>query len=788
MRILPTQKAKIPDWAIEILIYSLMSDDVDLQKMAQETIRDMLVSRLFITASPGAIDSILRQEQMISAQAKLLFSDDLDVVNLAAQVLLVTETTNPRIHGRMRELLSATRSDVTMAVAYHLWMVDKEPNPAASRLREALSGNGTPGYAGMLPDWLLNNADSLRYRELKVHIAALDSLLSIDQSIQNKDVRYFGRLRQARGRLVAEKETRYLARFAANWKALAPAAYLLAMIVFWNALLHVRPLWIHRLSGFVASNLTFTLPQWLGGFTFPVQTITLLSFYRHHDRVLDAWVLARAATVRSRFNRRPSVKSRLAYVSVPARLNDEMIERVDVAALRAVFERRKFCLLITGEGGSGKSSIAFQIAQWGLSDRRADWAGRHPIVPVLIEEELPATEGNDALLAAISTQLQDLTEGQQPVSDEFLEVLLRRQRILLIADHFSEMREETKQIVRPDQSGFPANALVVTSRRDEELGVDCAVLKPSRIRGNRLSSFVEAYLTLIRKRDLFTDQQFFRICAGLSELVGERDVTPLLATLYARLVIAAVEESTDLDIPRSIPQLMIEYVNLLNRVIERTPHSDRAVQHDAKAVAWAVTERALVPSDVSRGTVLEQLGGDDAEGRLDYLESALHLVQTIGPTRDRVRFTIDPLAEYLAAIFFIEARAADKSEWGKMLDRLQQDAGTVRGFATALIECSREPRYGELIPAESEKALADLRARLNPDAEAPIRHTRRAEAILRVVEAMDLVLPQGTRISIGTLPVYADEVVNGLRQFARQLASGDEIASPPPGVPPDPAV
>jgi hypothetical protein len=46
----------------------------------------------------------------------------------------------------------------------------------------------------------------------------------------------------------------------------------------------------------------------------------------------------------------------------------------------------------------------------------------------------------------------------------------------------------------------------------------------------------------------------------------------------------------------------------------------------------------------------------------------------------------------------------------------------------------------------------------------------RAEAIIRAVEALELALPRDAELMVGDIPAYADDVVAGLRGYARQLA------------------
>ncbi len=93
-------------------------------------------------------------------------------------------------------------------------------------------------------------------------------------------------------------------------------------------------------------------------------------------------------------------------------------------------------LLIQGEGGAGKTSLACQIAQWGMDKKLSN----HAILPVLLEQELSEQE---PLLDVIQGRLQDLTNAKE-ISSELLENLLRQKRILVIVDRLSEMGKATR--------------------------------------------------------------------------------------------------------------------------------------------------------------------------------------------------------------------------------------------------------------------------------------------------------------------------------------------------------
>jgi hypothetical protein len=156
--------------------------------------------------------------------------------------------------------------------------------------------------------------------------------------------------------------------------------------------------------------------------------------------------------------------------------------------------------------------LACQLAEWALASDSASRLARHHMLPVLIEYDfnIGAESAGHPLLSAIHKQLMErVTEGQE-IPLDLLRSLLRQQRLLVIVDHFSELSPETRRAI---QMGFDPqiaiNALIITSRQEEEFqGAVTDTIKPLRIRGNRLSSFLEAYLTQLGKRELYDDAEF----------------------------------------------------------------------------------------------------------------------------------------------------------------------------------------------------------------------------------------------------------------------------------------
>lgn len=501
------------------------------------------------------------------------------------------------------------------------------------------------------------------------------------------------------------------------------AAYLF-LTLLWLALLWKYPLALWRINEMLAQvpKVKVKLPGWLGEMEISVANLFLVGFFHYHARVLDAWVSRRIAAARDQFGKIATVQQREVHVEVPLELDRKVIPGLRPEDLKAPLARNNARLLIWGEGGAGKTSLACRIARWGTSDDAAMRPCAHRMLPVMIEQDLnlEVGQGREVLTEVIRGQLKNLSGEAEAPNQEMVRHLLKRKRVLLIVDGLSELSEATRNKLRPINPEFAANALIVTSRVEEQLdGVTKTSLRPIRIQGNRLSSFMEAYLVRRGKRALFDDAEFFDGCRKLSVMVGDRDTTVLLAKLYAEEMIAS-KEGVGQDLPENIPDLMLQYLNELNR--KEGGLEDRAVHSAAKIIAWECLKETFRPVTANIEAVLGALGGDTARERLNYLEQTLRLVQVIGAGRDRVKFALDPLAEYLAGLHVVEDYCDNEQLWREFLVKADKAPGApsaVKGFLLAVRDCclarGDELKVPRFVAAELATRAASDPGEANPD-------------------------------------------------------------------------
>jgi FOG: HEAT repeat len=328
--------------------------------------------------------------------------------------------------------------------------------------------------------------------------------------------------------------------------ALAPVAWVLFWSLFWSVVFFVRPASIVEINNRMSRVTDFSL------MAMPLHHFFLVSLFRYHPHVLDAWVRSKLPRIRPCFEAKDTVAERDMYLPAPVVLNGKALATLSAPDLRACQHlSNRMLFLIWGEGGLGKTTLACQIARWGMSEEPGTSLLGRPVIPIFIEHDLLIDSKQDMVLQTVRGQIGLLT-GEIPPPDDLVRQLLRQKRAMVIFDHFSEMLQSTRRFIRPGSATFFVNLMVITSRIDEQL--DAApknTIRPMRIQGDRLSSFMEAYLTARGKRELFDDSEYFEHCKRLSVLVGKGNTTVLLAKLYADQMIASKEGQIQLRLRSS---------------------------------------------------------------------------------------------------------------------------------------------------------------------------------------------------------------------------------------------
>ena len=105
------------------------------------------------------------------------------------------------------------------------------------------------------------------------------------------------------------------------------------------------------------------------------------------------------------------------------------------------------------------------------------------------------------------------------------------------------------------------------------------------------------------------------------------------------------------------------------------------------------------PSSTSRENALSCLRGNKSVERLDHLEKKLRIIQIVEPSSD-IRFTLDPVAEYFAALHLVRECGSDPEKWQQYFINRVNQIGTVniQGFLQAVYDCCLSEKVNLEVP------------------------------------------------------------------------------------------
>ena len=410
---------------------------------------------------------------------------------------------------------------------------------------------------------------------------------------------------------------------------------------------------------------------------------------------LDALVAALLPRTKQNFERRRRADQKhihvpLKAIILPADWDEEKPEaRVpqpeDLVDLVAGEDSR--LLLIWEEGGAGKTSLAYEIASWGLDGRLAEQ--QQSLLPYFLNF------GDDDLadLPPLKKQILDFFTAINVnihIDQGGVENLLRHKRVLVIVDHYSELTEKQRAWVLRELRGC---ALVLLTSRLGVYSEDCTnrgwkvtEIKPQRLKDQELFDFFEQYLAqrggdrqdggkvVLGPDDIIRTQNL------LERMVGHKPVTVLLAWLVIDKAIKHIKQRgsgsapgpVDL-LPSSVPQLMEAYVKETCGYKSATVGTSKPIKYSLypeiilvflKALALEAhrQEEAYYPQNFDKSVAERALAAARLDGKdlppqdlnvlLDDLVTKLTLVTRIESDygTETYRISLDPLADYLAAL------------------------------------------------------------------------------------------------------------------------------------------
>ncbi|MBI2947194.1 MAG: HEAT repeat domain-containing protein [Verrucomicrobia bacterium] len=481
--------------------------------------------------------------------------------------------------------------------------------------------------------------------------------------------------------LEKRKESLAARRSLSKWLLASPWGWILLLALpplicgpLWLLLLWLAPLRLWKISR-ILEKLPGSKSPAGNEVPFRLQNYLLISFLQYHPRVLDAWLEQHWPKATRAFNALGTSADRNLHLPVPVRTSDGAIVRPTPVDFKGRFEKSRTILTICGEPGSGKTSLACQLARWAMAEKPEERITKNRLLPVFISEEHDLRSGDNgpALIELVSRKVQALCGDTPELSANLLDRLLKEGRILVVVDGVSEMSDGASACLGSVCEGHsPIRALIVTSRiKDWLRGTTFPdALETPGFQAETLSEFLGAFLTLRGNRSLFADREIFEGCLRLLEALDGRHPSALQARMFAELLIGSKESGRALVAPGNQLDLVLRYLGELNRRVPSEERLDDALLLQlVKAVAWDCLKTNFYPAAVDRNemlTTLRRHGGE--ESHLRYLEAKLPLLRPVDGEFPRLRFSIGVLVEHLAACHAVETFGGNGAAWSRFLE------------------------------------------------------------------------------------------------------------------------
>ena len=419
-----------------------------------------------------------------------------------------------------------------------------------------------------------------------------------------------------------------------------------------------------------------------------------------HPRTLDAWVAANSSFFVSNYQRDYIVRERRHHIFMPLQIiadeEEKQVGAQDLTYLRdkinLLFSERRGVIEINGIGGSGKTSLACQVANWMLHH---DSNSGSPI-PIMLP--LFYRRGSNTDLSEWAEEQIKIITGSSKISTTLINNLVQKKRILVIADGLSEVTNDEKKAIT--QPNMVVGAMLITTRQEETnitWGRKVQIhLEPIDTSKNRIY-FLTQYFGKKGVRE-FGDEEYQIMIQRLSRISDHRVITPAMIKLFAEEAINLHQSEGKQGLrrlPLTFPNLLRQYVlGLLQQShsTDKLQLSEDDLLEGVQEIAIASMDSKWIPGGADKNVLTTSLASSSywTEESIRTLLDTLKRSNLLYRSVINVQLWIDPATEYFAAMRILERNGRRIEKWNDFLSQFKTEAGIVTdgplGFLSALYD------------------------------------------------------------------------------------------------------
>src|SRR5215470_4053499 len=337
--------------AVPALIAALKDQDVIVCSYAAGALGRMGAAAK--EAVPALIAALKDQDGVVRSSA----ADALGQMGAAAKEAV------PALIAALKDQDGVVRSSAADA----LGRMGGEAEPAliaALKDQDGVVRNSAADALGQIATALLDTRSTESLDQLKTAYEALNANpdLKAQAILVKRTIEYFESLWLVQAR---ERTVKIISDHP--YISITVAAYLLLQFI-WLLCFWRRPYRLLRISESIhKTNQTLTIPIPHFPISLKLPYSTLIFLYQSRPRVLNAWVQKYLGIVQKKFEEKRTSKDRQIHIAIPAVINNTDWDANTVILLQPYFDAAPTVALITGEGGAGKTSVAWQMAAWAMA-------------------------------------------------------------------------------------------------------------------------------------------------------------------------------------------------------------------------------------------------------------------------------------------------------------------------------------------------------------------------------------------------------------------------------------
>lgn len=445
----------------------------------------------------------------------------------------------------------------------------------------------------------------------------------------------------------------------------------------------------------------------------------ILNYYIEQPDLMDVWVAHRLESCRTRLQSKREQFGISVYVPMGVQVSSKAAKtRIDIPSSRSLREHLNFdraAVGIIGEGGIGKTALVGQLAEWATREDADERLLEHTALSILLHGDI-----TDVLKATRDELLTEYVEQDPAASSaKVLEAALRQRRIILFFDGLSESSPSTQKMISHIFADIKMGLLIITARKSyPHILARWIQISPDQVAPESVNRFLSQYIheksldmEITPREQLALSEQLLRLLEGQA---GKTTLPPVFLVLFIESLRA---EPNKISGPTTLASTVQRYVRSLRPPADHPLSDPELFASLAATLAVVSLQPNFIPSEFDFEKGEEALSKvklvDNPGDVIMTMISANLLIERMGVSGRRVRFRLDPVAEYLAAIRNTK-KFGSIELWQEHLTNLttfHKIQGDTQGYVIALMECIQSIGKEYYIPEWMYDRLQELIAK-----------------------------------------------------------------------------